>query len=83
MEKHKLHQNKSSVSINTIDLNKIVASNEVYFSKKDFKYFLAIKMVKKLDLYVYCFQKWMHMDMILIKLNRYLFYRRWWIVRNI
>ena len=83
MEKHKLHQNKSSVSINKIDLNKIVASNEVYFSKKDFKYFLAIKMVKKLDLYVYCFQKWMHMDMILIKLNRYLFYRRWWIVRNI
>ena len=57
MEKHKLHQHKSSVSINKIDLNKIVACNEVYFSKKDFKYFLVIKMVKKLDLYVYCFQK--------------------------
>ena len=83
MEKHKLHQHKSSVSINKIDLNKIVACNEVCFSKKDFKYFLVIKMVKKLDLYVYCFQKWMHMDMILIRLNIYLFYRRWWIVRSI
>ena len=37
----KLHQNKSSISKNDIDINKIVASNKVPFSKEDFKYFIG------------------------------------------
>ena len=56
-EKHKFHQLKSSVLINNIDNNKIVVSNKVSFTKKSFKFFIVTKMVKKLDLYPFGFQK--------------------------
>ena len=41
IQKHKFHQNKSSILINNIDINKI------YFGKNDFKYFIGYKDVKK------------------------------------
>ena len=41
----------------SIDINKIVVSNKVYFGKKDFKYFIGYKDAKKLDLHEYSFQK--------------------------
>ena len=43
-EKNKFQQNKSSISITNIDINKIVVSNKV------------TKMVKNLKRYLYCFQ---------------------------
>ena len=43
--------------MNNIDINKIVASNKVFFGKKGFKYFVGYKNAKKLDLYVYFLQK--------------------------
>ena len=58
---HKFHQYKSSIWINGIDVNKIVVSN-------DFKYLkilnisLVTKIMKKLNLYAYSFQKRMHIE---------------------
>ena len=56
-EKHKFHQHKSHILINSIDINKIVVFNKVSFGRKGYKYFIGYKHGKKLDLYVYCFQK--------------------------
>ena len=69
----KLHQHQRPILIKKIDINEIVACKKVYFGRKDFTYFLVIRMVKKLDLYVYCFQKRLHIDENLTKLNICLF----------
>ena len=47
-KKYKFHQSKSPISLNGIDINKIVVSNKLPFTEKD---------DKKIDLYVYFFQK--------------------------
>ena len=47
LKKYKFHQHKSLISINNIDINKIVVSNKVSFGKKDFKYFIGYKDAKK------------------------------------
>ena len=57
IEEFKFHQYKSSISINDIDTNKIVASNKFPFGKQDLKYFIGCKNTKKLGLYAYSFQK--------------------------
>ena len=36
IEKHKFHQRKSPISINNIDINKIVVSDKVSLEKKRF-----------------------------------------------
>ena len=41
IEKCNFHQNKSPISINDIDINKVVVSNKLPFVKQDFKYFIA------------------------------------------
>ena len=43
IEKHKFHQYKSLISINNIDINKIVVSNKVSSGKNGFKYFICYK----------------------------------------
>ena len=48
IKKYKFHQSKSPISLNGIDINKIVVSNKLPFTEKD---------DKKIDLYVYFFQK--------------------------
>ena len=48
IEKQKFHQNKRSISIKNIDINKIVVSYKTFFSKKDLKYFISYKDVEKL-----------------------------------
>ena len=48
MEEYKFHQYKSSISINVIDINKIIASYKFSFGKQDFKYFLGYKDNKKI-----------------------------------
>ena len=46
IEKYKLHQHKSPLFIDKIDISKIVVSNKVSFGKKDFKYFIGYKDAK-------------------------------------
>ena len=46
IEEYKFHQNKSPILINSIDINKIVASNKFPLSKEDFKYFIGYKVPK-------------------------------------
>ena len=57
IQKRKFHQHKRPISIKNVDINKRFVSNKVSFGKKGFKYLLATKILKKLDLYVYLSQK--------------------------
>ena len=50
IKKYKLHQNKSAISKNDIDINKIVVSIKLPFHKQDFIYFIDYKDDKKLHL---------------------------------
>ena len=47
----------------------IVVSNKFPFGNNILNVLLATKIIKKLDLYVYSFQKWVYIKDILIKLN--------------
>ena len=47
IEKYKFHQYKRPISIDNIDFDEIVVSNEISFDKKDLNILLAIKMLKK------------------------------------
>ena len=69
IEKQKLWYHKNAILICDIDIDKIIGSNKISFSKKGFKYFIGYKDNKKLVPYVYCFQKSVHIDEILMKLN--------------
>ena len=73
IKKQKFHQHKSPILINNIDINKTVVSNKFCFIKKGFKYFIVYKDAKKGDLYAYFFQKWVHIEDTLMKLNLCLF----------
>ena len=46
IEKQKFHQYKRPFSIKNIDINKIVVSNKVSFSKKKCRYFIGYKDAK-------------------------------------
>ena len=46
IEEYKFHQNKSPISINNIDINKIVVSNKLRFCKQDFNISLITKILK-------------------------------------
>ena len=46
IEKCEFYEHKSPVSISNIDVNKMVVSNKVPFSEKDFEYFTGYKMIK-------------------------------------
>ena len=43
IQKQIFQQHKGRISIKNIDINKIVVSNKVFFSKKGFKYFIGYK----------------------------------------
>ena len=47
-EEHEFHQYKSPISMNHIDVNKIVVSNKFPLGKQDFKYFIGYKDTKKI-----------------------------------
>ena len=83
-QKQKRHQRKEPISIRNIDINEIVVSNKVCFSKKRFKYFIGYKGAKKIwPLYIFFYQKWVHIEKTLMKLNICLFDKRWWIIRKV
>ena len=69
VDENEFHQHKSTISINSIDINKIAVSNKFPFCKQDFKYFIGYKDNKKLDLYAYYSQKRIYIKDISIKLN--------------
>ena len=69
--------------INNIDVNKIVVSNKISCGKTILDILLDIKMVKKLDLYEYSFQNWVHIEEMLIKLKMSFLKKKWKIVRKI
>ena len=50
IEEYKFHKHKSPISINDVDVNKIVVSNKLPFHKQDFKYFIGYKDVEKVCL---------------------------------
>ena len=47
LEEYEFYQSKIPISINDIDINKIVVSNKFPFGKQDFKYFIGYKDGKK------------------------------------
>ena len=47
IKKQKFHQHKRPTSIKNIDINKILVSSKVSFSKRGFKYFIGYKDAKK------------------------------------
>ena len=55
--KNKVYQNKSPVLMNYIDINDIAVSNEFPFVNQVLNILLVEKIIKKLDLYAYSFQK--------------------------
>ena len=56
-ETEEFYQYKTPISINDIDINKIVIPNKFPFGKKDFNISLVTKTLKKLDLYAYSIHK--------------------------
>ena len=60
IEEFKFHQYKSPILINDIDINEIIVSNEFPFDNKILNILLVTKIIKKLDLYAYSFQKWVY-----------------------
>ena len=57
IEKYKFYQYKISILINDIGINEIVVSNKFPFDNKILNISLATKIIKKVDLYAYSFQK--------------------------
>ena len=55
LKKYKFHQHESPISIDNIDIDKIVVSNKVSLVKRILNILLAITMLKKLNLYGYLF----------------------------
>ena len=47
IENKKIHQDKRFISINNIDINKVVISGKVPFGKNSLKYFIGFKDSKK------------------------------------
>ena len=45
---YEFHQHKIPISINNIDINKIVVSNKLPFGEQDFKYFIGYEDAKKI-----------------------------------
>ena len=65
---------KRPISINNININKIVVSNKLPFDKPDFEYFISYKDDKKIiPLCIFC-PKIVYNEEILIKLNVYIFW---------
>ena len=48
IRKQKFHQRKGPISIENIDINKIVVSTKVSFGEKRFKYFIGYNDAKKI-----------------------------------
>ena len=55
IEEYKFHPNKSPISINHTDINKIGVANKLLFGKQGFKYFIGYKNPEKIrPLCIFC-----------------------------
>ena len=68
-EEYEFHQHKSPISINNIDINKIIVSNKFSLVNKILSTSLVTKIIKKLDFYAYFFPKLVYIKDVLIRLN--------------
>ena len=74
MKLKKNYPHESPIWINNIDINNIVVSKKETFSKQfNLQFSLVTTTLNKFDLYAYSFQRCIHIDKILIKLNAWLF----------
>ena len=48
IQEYKFHHYISPISINNININKIVVSNKYPFGKQDFKYFVGYEYIKEI-----------------------------------
>ena len=62
IEEFEFHEYKIPILINEIDINEIVVSDKFPLGKQDFNISLVTKIIKKLNLYAYSFQKRMHIE---------------------
>ena len=62
IEEFEFHEYKIPILINEIDINEIVVSDKFPFGKQDFNISLVTKIIKKLNLYAYSFQKRMYIE---------------------
>ena len=74
IRKQRFHQYKRPISAKNIDIKKIVVPNKVSFGKKGFKYFISHKDAKQIRPFSIFFQKWVHIEETLMKLNKCLFW---------
>ena len=58
----KFIQYKSPISINDIDINKIVVPNKFTFGKQELKYFIGYKDSETIRSYVYSINKWLNIQ---------------------
>ena len=73
IEEYKFHQNKRPILINDIDVTEIVASNNLYFGKQDFKHFIGYKGSEKIRLLsIICLQM-IYIKEILMKIDVFIF----------
>ena len=48
IEKYKFHYHKNLISIDDVDIDKILISNKISCSRNGFKYFIGYKVINKL-----------------------------------
>ena len=74
IEKQKFHQHKRPISIENIDVNKIVVSNKVSFDKQGFKYLIGCRddkirilsiLIPKMSAYRRDFDETKHMSFLI------------------
>ena len=73
IQKQKFHQHKRPFSIKNVDLDKIVVIIESLLVKQNLNSLLSTKMINKLNLYAYFYQKCLPLEKSLMKLNLCLF----------
>ena len=72
IEEYKFHQNKRSILINDIDINRIVVSNKIPLLNKILNISLVTKILK-INLYAYSAHKWLYIKEILMKIDVFIF----------
>ena len=64
IEEHKFHQNKNTILIKDVDMDKTVVSNNFLLVKKILNISLVTKIIKQLDPDAYSFQKFGLKDIV-------------------
>ena len=57
IEKNKFYSNKTPIFLKDVDIEKVLVSNKISFSEKNYTLLVTCIMVIKLSHYIYCFLK--------------------------